>query len=363
MMFGIGAKFRCTGTKMLALWLVLAFGLVAVPAAAGGLAEGIAAYKRGDYGTARAEWEQAAEAGNLDALFNLGQLYRLGKGVARDLDRAVDYYRRAAEAGHVAAQGNLGTLYYFTLPGAPHVADAFTWWEKAAAEGDARSQYLLGVLYFNGSHVARNYARAYGWTLLAARAGLEEAIAAEKTMFDLLSPEEIEDGKALAETLRDEARAHAGAPEHRLPPEEDADMEPAIKATEPAAPREDVPEPVPPIGAGVEPDGQAPDVPMASEGDDAAQGIAPDAAEPWAGFYVQLMAMQDPAVAERMVVQLRREHGDLLDEGKLRLRVPRTEARFYRLLLGPFGSSDQAGIRCADLQARGLECFVTAERD
>lgn len=328
MFFGIGANFRCTGIRMLAFSLVLAATATASPADAG-LADGIAAYKRGDYGTARAEWEPAAEAGDLDAIFNLGQLYRLGKGVPRDLDRAVRYYRRAAEAGHVAAQGNLGTLYYFSLPGAPHVADALSWWEMAAAAGDARSQYLLGVLYFNGSHVPRNYARAYGWTLLAARAGLAEAIAAEKTMLEYLSLDEIENGKAMAESLPEEVRAQGSMA---------ADEEP-------------------PLGTAVEPE--------APQSEIYAPGItASPMAGSWDGFYVQLMAMQDPLVAERTISRLRREYGDVLDESKLRLRLPRSErARYYRLLLGPFGSPAQAGSRCVDLQAHGIDCFVTAERD
>lgn len=331
-MIGIGANFRCTGMKMLAISIVLAVSVAWAPPLAAGLSEGIAAYKRGDYAAARAQWEPAAEAGNLDALFNLGQLYRLGKGVPRDLDRAVQYYRRAAEAGHVAAQGNLGTLYYFSLPGAPHVADALAWWEMAAAAGDARSQYLLGVLYFNGSHVPRNYARAYGWTLLAARAGLAEAIAAEKTMLEYLSLDEIENGKAMAESLPDEVRGE--------------EMMPHPEAESP-----------PPIGADIEPREELPEVRVPDAPDGPAAGT-------WGGFYVQLMAMQDPLVAERTAARLRREYGDLLDEDKLRLRVPRSErARFYRLLLGPFGSPAQAGSRCADLQERGIDCFVTAERD
>lgn len=341
MVFRIGANLQRTGKSLLAAALVAVACVLWTPADAG-LAEGIAAYRQGDYATARKEWEQAAEAGDLDALFNLGQLYRLGNGVAQDLDKAVDYYRRAADAGHVAAQGNLGTLYYFNLPGAPHVEDALTWWEQAAAAGDARSQYLLGVLYFNGSHVSRDYARAYGWTLLAARAGLPEAIAAEKTMLEFLSLDEIENGKALAERLRDEAR------DGRAPREVSHD------------PEHEATEPVPPIGGGAtEPQNHEEDA-------DGAEDAAP--AEPSSksgrGFYVQLMAMRDPKVAERAAERLRREYAEVLEADKLRLRMPKTErAQFYRLLLGPYGSPDQAGSRCADLKARGLECFVTAERD
>ena len=54
-------------------WLILA-----APAWAG-LAEGIAAYERGDYETALQEFQPLAEQGNADAQFNLGLMYDDGR--------------------------------------------------------------------------------------------------------------------------------------------------------------------------------------------------------------------------------------------------------------------------------------------
>ncbi len=45
-------------------------------------------------------WEKASEQGHTDASFSIGMLYSLGEGkVAKNLDRAIDYYLIAAEDG------------------------------------------------------------------------------------------------------------------------------------------------------------------------------------------------------------------------------------------------------------------------
>jgi TPR repeat protein len=51
-----------------------------------------------------------AAKGDPDALFNMGQAYKLGRGVPLDKAKAEDFYRRAADKGHAPAQSNLGIL-------------------------------------------------------------------------------------------------------------------------------------------------------------------------------------------------------------------------------------------------------------
>ena len=69
-----------------------------------GLAEGLAAYKRGDFATALQEWRPLAEQENSSTQFNLGFVYDNGEGVAKDDVEAVKWYWRAAEQGHAKAQ-------------------------------------------------------------------------------------------------------------------------------------------------------------------------------------------------------------------------------------------------------------------
>ncbi len=59
--------------------------LIAVPASAQTVRSGIEAWQKGDHSAAVAVWAPLAARGDADAAFNLGQAYRLGKGIAIDL--------------------------------------------------------------------------------------------------------------------------------------------------------------------------------------------------------------------------------------------------------------------------------------
>ena len=50
-----------------------------------GFGEKIGAVKKGDFDTALKEWLPLAEDGNPSAQYNIGQLYRIGRGVDREL--------------------------------------------------------------------------------------------------------------------------------------------------------------------------------------------------------------------------------------------------------------------------------------
>lgn len=80
----------------------------------------------------------AARAGNAEAEHMLGIVYGLGLGVARDEQRAAEWYLRAALKGFPAAQSSLG-FYYETGRGlaAPDLVRAYVWYALADIGGDA----------------------------------------------------------------------------------------------------------------------------------------------------------------------------------------------------------------------------------
>ena len=82
-----------------AKFLVCTSLLLAAPAAAQSVKAGIDAWQRGDYVGAVAIWRPLAEAGDPDASFNMGQAYRLGRGVLVDLATAQTWLERAARKG------------------------------------------------------------------------------------------------------------------------------------------------------------------------------------------------------------------------------------------------------------------------
>ena len=64
-----------------------------------------------DYRKARKWFEEAASAGNTEAMINLGRLYEQGLGVAQDYGKALEWFRKALEAGNSDAMNNLARLY------------------------------------------------------------------------------------------------------------------------------------------------------------------------------------------------------------------------------------------------------------
>ncbi len=163
--------------KRLVLTVAILLGLAA-PAWAG-FAEGVAAYKRGDYVTALRELRPLAEQGDARAQSNLGVMYSHGHGVQQDYSEAVKWYRKAAEQGYAGAQADLGVMYYRGEGVLKNYDAAAKWIRKAAEQGLAASQSNLGFLYRMGDGVPKNYATAAKWYRKAAEqdfAGAQHAL-------------------------------------------------------------------------------------------------------------------------------------------------------------------------------------------
>jgi len=168
-----------------------------------GVKDGVDAWSRGDYEAAVSEWEAPAAAGDADALFNLAQAYRLGRGVAMDLGRAESLYARAAALGHVRAADTYGLMLFQD----GRREQALPYIRAAADRGDPRSQYLLGIAYFNGDLVSKDWIRAYALMTNANRQGLPQAAEALVQMDAHISFAERQRGAGLARQLEAEADA------------------------------------------------------------------------------------------------------------------------------------------------------------
>jgi hypothetical protein len=113
------------------LALVAAF-LMLAPAGSVALADaaaGSAAFEKGDYVRAMAEWTSAAERGDPDAEFGLGMLYERGDGAVKQSYKEADrWYRKAAD------HDNIGALYRLALIWSagsdefpPDLVEAYKW--------------------------------------------------------------------------------------------------------------------------------------------------------------------------------------------------------------------------------------------
>ena len=124
--------------------------------------QGWAAYERGDYATALAEWLPVDEQGDASAQVSLGVMYANGYSVPQDDAEAVKRYRLAAE------------------------------------QGDADAQFNLGAMYGKGEGVPQDYVQAHMWWILAAAKGNEDAKRGRDIIAKLMTPADISKAQVLA---------------------------------------------------------------------------------------------------------------------------------------------------------------------
>lgn len=177
--------------------------------------DGVDAWESGDYQRAVAIWRPLAVNGDPDAQFNLGQAYKLGRGVPTDLAQAELWYGRAAKQGHLQAEDNLG-LVLFTAgrrgAAMPHI-------RRSADRGEPRAQYVLGTAMFNGDLAEKDWPRAYALTKRASDAGLQVASARLAQLDGLIPLEQRQKGLAMLPAMeKDEARARLAAVNAAAPP-------------------------------------------------------------------------------------------------------------------------------------------------
>ncbi len=177
----------------------LLFGLAvlvatAAPLAAQSVKVGIDAWQRADYAGAITIWRPLAEKGDADAAFNLGQAYRLGRGVPTNLGAAQTWFERAAEKGHVDAQATLGLLLFQN----GNQAAGLKWLKAAAEQGEARALLVYGTALFNGDNVTQDPILGYAYVSRAAAQGLAPAKETLAQLDKLLPVQDRKKGVAIA---------------------------------------------------------------------------------------------------------------------------------------------------------------------
>ena len=197
---------------LLIVVLVLAAGAMPVWA---DFAAGMAAYDRGDYQTAYKEWLPLAEAGDIEAGYRIGLLYKDGLGIDRDVKKARKWLYKAGNQAPPALKRDAGKAldeiggaiataqatwlireashegdpeamylegkanevgpelkgYNFDTFIRKNPARAALLYRKAAEKGYASAQVRLGWLYYKGIGVAQNEVEALEWTLKGAKQG------------------------------------------------------------------------------------------------------------------------------------------------------------------------------------------------
>lgn len=174
---------------------------LAAPLSAQSVKAGIDAWQHADYPAAVAIWRPLAEAGDADAQFNLGQAYRLGRGVPLDLGAAKVWFERAARAGHLDAETTLGLL---TFQNGDRV-NGLKWLKQAAEAGEPRALLVMGTALYNGDGVAQDRVLGYAYVSRAAAQGLDPAKDTLAQLDQLMTVAERQKGIALAQAKAKQA--------------------------------------------------------------------------------------------------------------------------------------------------------------
>jgi cell division septation protein DedD len=185
------------------LLLALIIGAVAIPAGAQSVRAGIEAWQKGDTTGAVAIWRPLANKGDADAAFNLGQAYRLGKGVPLDLAQAQGWLERAARKGHVDAESTLGLLLFQN----GNRIGAMRWLKLAADAGEPRALLMVGTALYNGDGVPADPITAYAYVSRAAAQGLAAAQATLADMDEVMPLEQRQKGVELAQKIASAKKA------------------------------------------------------------------------------------------------------------------------------------------------------------
>jgi len=88
-----------------------------------------------------------AQAGDVDAQYNLGIMYYHGEGAEKDHEQALKWFHLAAEQNDPEAQYNLGFMYGRGEGAAKDHHMSREWFQKAASQGHAGAREILGKMF------------------------------------------------------------------------------------------------------------------------------------------------------------------------------------------------------------------------
>ncbi len=176
----------------------------------------------------------AAEKGDASAKFEYARLLEHGDQVKADPTRALKLYQDAAEAGQKDALFRLGKIHHDGLLNQPvNYPTAVDYYLRAAAAGVPEAMYNLGAMLVSARGVKRDYVAGLAWLTVAQQRGADATAGLEQVRQRLSRrPEQIAAAERraieLAETLnRREIPTLEGTP--RQP-------KPAAPLTPPAGP-------------------------------------------------------------------------------------------------------------------------------
>ena len=320
--------------------------------------DGVDAWSRGDYNGAVAEWRGLAEAGNADAQFNMGQAYKLGRGVPMDLAKAEQFYKSAADQGHLQASDNYGLILFQNQ----RREEALPYLQASANRGEPRAQYILGTGHFNGDFVEKDWVKAYALITRASAASLPQATSNMAQMDKYIPLDQRRRGIELASQMEKSERqtrtAQAGGLQAAVSTRaiQTAQLpasQPAPIPTSPSKPHTP-PETAPKTATATPVSEPVATPPVTKPAPEATQKPALAQAVPTDKWRAQLGAFSDKKRAEALWENLKKRISALNELQPYLV----TTGSLTRLQTGPFATKTQAKGICTTVKASGNDCIV-----
>jgi uncharacterized protein len=326
----------------------LALSTAAVPALAD-VKAGVDAWSRGEYDAAVKQWREPALKGDADAQFNMGQAYKMGRGVKADLAVALDWYRKAAAQGHLQAADSYGHLLHYQNK----IPESLPYLQASADRGDPRAQYLLATELFNGVHIEKDWVRAYALMTRASSAGMAPASRSLAQMDQFIPLEQRQAATVLAGELEQRAgRARAaqvaGFPINTTPPVKTATAVTVPPSKIPTATQPGFPADIPVAG---NPIAKTPPVKVAP-----VKPAPVKVAATGGAWRIQLGAFGNEANAQKLWTSLESKVSDL---AALQPYL-KAAGNVTRLQAGPFATRGAADAMCSKVKATGQACISVA---
>ena len=121
-------------------------------------------------------FQKAADAQNPDGMDNLGNCYKNGDGVDKDIEKAAEWYRKSAECGWLSGVYHYATCLRKGEGVEKDEKEALRWYMMAGASGHVRSLNMLGWCAEKGHGMKEDPGLAFEWYRLAAESGDAESM-------------------------------------------------------------------------------------------------------------------------------------------------------------------------------------------
>ena len=110
-----------------------------------------------------AEFEKAANSGDILAQYSLGVFYLKGYDIEQDYNKAIYWFKTAVKQDHALSQYSLARCYQEGLGVEKDYVAAAKLFERAAEQGNKMSQKIISECYNYGIGVAQNPQLADYW--------------------------------------------------------------------------------------------------------------------------------------------------------------------------------------------------------